>query len=162
MRSGASMRESTIEKEVCEWARAHGMLPLKFTPMGEAGWPDRIFLYKNEVVFIEFKAPGKRARPLQEYRIKTLRVHEFTVGVYDDVNDAITFLETSLLSGAGRKDNAGAGMCRLTNGPGTGQDELYLHGVQDIDRQRLRQTGAGDLPAASGVSRVAPPKGQIR
>jgi hypothetical protein len=89
--------ESYIERKVCEWAKSVGILPIKFTPMGETGWPDRVFLYCGQAVFIEFKAPGRKARPLQLARIKQLQSYGFTVGVYDNVELAIGFLGTSLL-----------------------------------------------------------------
>ena len=89
------MREREIEKEVCAWAKAHGILPIKFTPMGEVGWPDHIFLYGGgQVRFIEFKATGRGVDPrsLQAERIKELRRRGYRVGVVNDIQQGITFL----------------------------------------------------------------------
>ena len=95
------MRESKIEKDVCAWARAHGILPVKFTPMGEVGYPDRIFLYKGKAVFIELKATGKVARPLQAHRIQVLVNNGFIAEVHDNVQTAIQSLRSAFFPGEG-------------------------------------------------------------
>lgn len=156
------MRESLIESEVCQWAKLNDILAIKFTPMGETGWPDRIFLYMGRVAFIEFKAPGKKPRPMQDHRIKKLRIHEFTVGVYDNVTDAIAFLDATLLSSGGRKDNVEPSQCGSTDGPRLREDELHLHGAEDSARQRLHQAYFSDMPATSGIPSLATPKRQVR
>lgn len=86
------MRESKIEAYVVAWAKAHAILAIKFTPMGEAGWPDRIFLYQGLCVFIEFKAPGKLERPLQSHRLEQLRSSGFIAEVCDGESKAIELL----------------------------------------------------------------------
>lgn len=61
------LRESRIEKEVCDHARKLGCLVYKFTSPGKRGVPDRMFILPlGTAVFIEFKAPGKKMTPLQE------------------------------------------------------------------------------------------------
>ncbi len=91
------MRESQVEKAVCEWAKANGILAIKFTPMGEVGWPDRIFLCRGKCVFIEFKAPGKAARALQKFRIGTLADAGFIAEIHDNVDSTIKTLHSALL-----------------------------------------------------------------
>ena len=95
------MRESQIEKAVCEWAKAHGILAIKFTPMGEVGWPDRVFLRNGQAVFIEFKAAGKGVRPLQNHRIQVLVDQQFKAECHDNVQTAIQALRTSFFPGEG-------------------------------------------------------------
>ena len=95
------MRESQIEKEVCAWAKIHGIQAVKFTPMGEVGWPDRIFLKDGKAIFIEFKRSGQLARPLQQHRLNVLVTNGFKAEVHDNVQTAIEFLRSSLLSGSG-------------------------------------------------------------
>lgn len=90
------MRESYIEGKVKLWARLHGVLYLKISPMATAGYPDGLFLFGGRVCFIEFKAPGKLARPLQEARIAELRNHGFAVEVIDDIQSGINFLTEAL------------------------------------------------------------------
>ena len=89
------MRESAIEKEVVAWAEAHAILAIKFTPMGEVGWPDRVFLYKGTAVFIEFKAAGKMAKSLQAHRIQVLVNNGFIAEVHNDVDTAIQALHAA-------------------------------------------------------------------
>jgi hypothetical protein len=91
------VRESSTEKAVNAWARAHGIQPLKLSVMGENGWPDRLYLFQYPfVAFIEFKSPGNKPRPLQEARTAGLRKRGYPVGVFDEVHSAIAFLELHL------------------------------------------------------------------
>jgi hypothetical protein len=59
------MRESTIEQAVCAYAKAKGCLSLKLAGQNQKGQPDRMFLHQGRVLFVEFKAPGKRPTALQ-------------------------------------------------------------------------------------------------
>jgi len=79
------MLEKDIEKKVCEYARSKGCLAYKFTSPNRAAVPDRLFIYKGKVWFIEFKAPGKKptAPQLREHSI--LATHYLDVFVIDDV-----------------------------------------------------------------------------
>ncbi len=78
------MRESTIEKKVCDYAKSLGWLVEKFRPITN-GYPDRIFLKDGRVFFIEFKAKDKTPTKLQHYRIEALRQSGFNAYVVDDV-----------------------------------------------------------------------------
>lgn len=64
--------ESFIEEKVCVWAVEQGILTFKFTPIGQRGWPDRMFIYNGRCAFIEFKAEGETIRPLQLHCIELL------------------------------------------------------------------------------------------
>ena len=80
------MREKTIEKKFGEKVRADGGLFLKFTSPNNAGVPDRLVVTASgEVYFVEFKAPGKQLRPLQEYWRSELVVRGVRVEVVDHV-----------------------------------------------------------------------------
>ena len=59
------MLESRIEKAVCKYAKDHGWLYYKFSSPGNRGVPDRIFMKEGYVVFVEFKATGKKPSKLQ-------------------------------------------------------------------------------------------------
>lgn len=89
------VRESKIENDIQAWCKAHGVLCVKFTPMGEAGWPDRMFGYKGRVLWIELKATGKKARPLQQARLNQLKSYGFIAECYDNVSSAIELLEAT-------------------------------------------------------------------
>jgi hypothetical protein len=71
------MRESTIEQAVCAYAKAKGCLTLKLSGQNQKGQPDRMFLYQGHVLFIEFKAPGKRPTALQARWLDRLADHTF-------------------------------------------------------------------------------------
>lgn len=68
-----------------EAARKRGGLAPKFTSPGLDGMPDRIVLMPGgHMAFVEVKAPGRKPRPLQEARHRTLRELGFSVYVLDD------------------------------------------------------------------------------
>lgn len=78
------MRENEIETKLVAAVKAVGGVCWKFTSPGTAGVPDRIILMPSgKIGFVEVKAPGKKARPLQEVRIRTLRKLCFKVFVLD-------------------------------------------------------------------------------
>lgn len=79
------MKESKIEKEVCEYAESLGWLVYKFTSPGQRAVPDRIFLRMYKCFFIEFKSLGKRPSKLQQKRIAELRKQGFNVWEVDSI-----------------------------------------------------------------------------
>jgi hypothetical protein len=81
------MRESYIEKQVVDYAKSRGWFVRKLQWIGVDGAPDRIFIKDGVVVFIEFKAPGKKPKLRQEQEAEIIRYHG--VGVY--VVDAIGY-----------------------------------------------------------------------
>lgn len=65
--------EKTIEKYFTKAVRNAGGMSIKLTDEQQNGLPDRLILLPNGVhAFAEIKAPGKKPRELQKYRIKTL------------------------------------------------------------------------------------------
>ena len=79
------MRESHIEKRVCEIAKKHGWLVFKWQSTNVRGVPDRIFVRQGEIVFIEFKAPGKKPTKLQAHIHRKLREEGSKVHVIDSI-----------------------------------------------------------------------------
>lgn len=86
--------ESDIEKRVCKQAEKEGWWPLKLVAIGHRGFPDRWFIKESKygyscglphIVIIEFKAPGKRARKLQEYVCGKLK--DLGFDVYLNIDD---------------------------------------------------------------------------
>lgn len=82
---GEGVRESYIERKVCEYAKEKGVLVFKCT--GHKGIPDRIFLYQGRVFYIEFKAPGKKPTVLQERVHRKIREQGIMVFVIDNIED---------------------------------------------------------------------------
>lgn len=80
------MTEAQIEKRVSEHAKRKGWLVYKFQSPAQRGVPDRIFLKDGRAMFIEFKAPGKRATKQQLATHEKFREQGFDVFVIDDVS----------------------------------------------------------------------------
>lgn len=56
--------------------------------------PDRIVLLpQGKIIFIELKAPGKKPRPIQKYRIKELKALGFRVEIIDSIEGINNIIE---------------------------------------------------------------------
>jgi hypothetical protein len=76
--------ESKLEKKCRHWA--HIKFGVGAIKLGTEGLPDRMFLRTGKVIFVEFKAEGKKARPLQKVVHKQLELLGFTIHIIDDFN----------------------------------------------------------------------------
>lgn len=82
--------ENRLKKEI---ERRGGKAP-KFVSPGRRGVQDRIVLMpRGRVWFVELKAPGRKATPLQEYRADELRSLGFKVRTVSTVSELQAFLE---------------------------------------------------------------------
>ena len=79
------MKEKQIEKAVCRYARAKGFKCYKFSSPQNRGVPDRLFIHKGNIFFIEFKMAGKQPSGLQEYVINEIRKEGIFVYVVNDI-----------------------------------------------------------------------------
>lgn len=79
------MSESAIEKKVCAYAKSKGWLHFKWSSPGQKGVPDRIFMKRGKVFFVEFKDTGKEPTTLQSVVINKIRRQGFDVYVIDSV-----------------------------------------------------------------------------
>ena len=100
------MLESYIEKRtrllVLEWARGYDItvVVLKLTML--RGWPDRLFLWQGGgVLFVEFKKPGEKPRPLQKHIHKLIENLGFKVQVHDDIDRAVEAITREISAQAG-------------------------------------------------------------
>ena len=60
------MRESTIERIVCKYARDRGCRVIKNSMPGHRGIPDRLILGNDKrTLWLELKRPGEEPTPLQ-------------------------------------------------------------------------------------------------
>lgn len=92
------MRESAIEKKVNDFAKANGIISLKLEAgRFSSGKPDRQFLYNGKVLFIEFKAPGKKPTELQAKWQEKLTASGFICRWTDNPGEAIQWLREELL-----------------------------------------------------------------
>jgi hypothetical protein len=82
------MMEKQIDAAVTRYARDHGILSVKLTSYGSwgvAGWPDRLYLYRGHVLFVEMKAEKKQVTPLQKQIHEELKLAGFKVFVCDNI-----------------------------------------------------------------------------
>lgn len=78
------MRERNIERACCALAEKQGWWQRKFKSPGKRSAPDRIFAKEGVVFFVEFKAPGKKATPLQAQEHLKMRAAGLRVYVCDN------------------------------------------------------------------------------
>ena len=79
------MRESKIERDLCKYAKNLGWYTYKWVCPGNNGVPDRIFIKKGKILFIEFKSPGKKLRDLQRNVLETLKNEGCNCYIIDDI-----------------------------------------------------------------------------
>ena len=78
------MREKIIEQKLVQAVCRTGGLALKLVSPGLNGVPDRLLLFHGgKLAFAEVKAPGKKLRPQQRYRMLQLIRMGFRVYVVD-------------------------------------------------------------------------------
>ena len=91
------LEKNHVQDPVVRWAKEHGIVAIRFTPYGEVGWPDHIFVFPGGVtVWVEFKAPGKLPTRLQAYRHEQLRSLDHVVYVINNKELGIRILKTFL------------------------------------------------------------------
>jgi hypothetical protein len=87
------MRESTIEKAVCAYAKLKGCLIIKLAGQNQRGQPDRLFIRSGRCLFVEFKAPGKHPTALQLRWLANLNDHGMAVAWCDDIDRGKQFID---------------------------------------------------------------------
>ena len=90
------MLEKQIEAKVCDYAKTKGMMVYKFTSPARAAVPDRLFICKGRVFFIEFKREGQKPTPAQTREHARLWAHGVTVFVIDNVLDGLRAIDRML------------------------------------------------------------------
>lgn len=97
--------EKNIEREfgrrISEWANRKGYNVAHVKFEGARAWPDRILTWgvpdgPPMMVWIEWKRPGEKPRPMQLHVHKQLRAMGHEVYVCDNVNDSME-LFTSMI-----------------------------------------------------------------
>jgi len=91
--------ERAVKVKVLDWAKERdiGVLFLKLSIIGMAGFPDRLILWEGgHVLFVEFKQAKKKPRPLQHYIFSILTGLGFEVQVHDDVTRAVSGITGSI------------------------------------------------------------------
>lgn len=88
------MLEKEIEQTVCKYAREKfDAKTYKFSSPSRMNVPDRLFIFPNgQVLFIEFKAPGKKPTEGQQREIERLVKCRQNVVVIDDVTKGVNLV----------------------------------------------------------------------
>ena len=95
-----TVRESDIEKKVCKHAQSLGWITPKFKSPMNRGVLDRIFMRGRpgengvtpQLVYVEFKAPGKKPTDQQDTVHKQYREMGFPVWVIDNADEGYFLL----------------------------------------------------------------------
>jgi|KBSMisStandDraft_5_1062788.scaffolds.fasta_scaffold00197_9 hypothetical protein len=92
--------EKKLEKEICEYADAMGLLHIKMNLWGNNGWPDRCFFPKgHNAFFIEFKrSENDEPRKLQVYRHQELVKRGYHVYTCYSAGQAIKVIHSEAIS----------------------------------------------------------------
>ena len=85
--------ERDIEGKVVDIAKKNGWLSFKFVSPAQRGVPDRIFMKSGRIVFIEFKAQGKKPTPLQDHIMRKMVDAGAEVHVCDSIKDGCNALQ---------------------------------------------------------------------
>jgi len=93
------MRESEIEKEVCDYAEAQGFLVRKYNSPCVVGVPDRIVFGYGQVFLIEFKAPNGKVSPMQQREIHKIRSHGCRVFIIDNIESGKLIIDGAMMVG---------------------------------------------------------------
>ena len=91
------MKESTIEAKCVKILRGHGCLVTKVNNINQRGWPDRLVVAPNNIIFfIEFKKlSGGVLSEYQKEMIKKLETNNakvFIVANGDDFNNVMNYI----------------------------------------------------------------------
>jgi hypothetical protein len=86
--------EKVGEQKVVDYAVAKGCLVLKLNVLGRRGWPDRLFVHKGKVFFIEFKRAGEPPSKLQSVIHDRIRKHGISVYVFDNWSRGIDLVHS--------------------------------------------------------------------
>ena len=86
------MLEKTIEAALVKRVKELGGMAEKFVSPGRRSVPDRLIILPDGVIiFVELKAPGKHAAPLQQLDHERRRVLGCDVRVINTLEDARAF-----------------------------------------------------------------------
>jgi len=93
------MLERDIERKAVKEAEKDGWLSYKFASPAHRGVPDRIFIKRGHVVFIEFKTPTGKTTKLQERELEIINSHGATAAVAHSIDEALGILRTVEMMG---------------------------------------------------------------
>lgn len=151
--------EKDIEDVVVNWAKKNGFLAPK-VKFAEAGWPDRLFISPiGHTIFIEFKRPGFKPDPLQEFRLDQLRKRGIPATWTDNTVEGINILKAAVEPARLPEEGDSVVAFPSRSGsilrPGTGEDVNLSSRIEDPINERLGTTGLDRRPIAAHVQCLA-------
>jgi len=66
--------ESSIQSKIIKWLKSDGYFVTKLMGTSTNGIPDVLAIKNGKTIFVEVKRPGRKAEPLQDYRMKELNM----------------------------------------------------------------------------------------
>jgi len=91
------MKESEIEKKVCDYAKTLGGIAYKFVSPARRSVPDRLFVMPGGIsFFVEFKTPTGKLTTGQEREIRRLRDQGQFVYIISDVELGKTIIDLEM------------------------------------------------------------------
>lgn len=87
------VRESEVEKEIRQYAKATGWWVAKFVSPGTRGVPDRVFIKNGIVFWLEVKRPGETPSAQQYLRMKEMKKYGAIVAWVDSFAKAKEWLD---------------------------------------------------------------------
>lgn len=93
------MLEKEVRDPVVKYAKSKDVLHkrLHFGAGSEVGWPDDLFIFRSGMVlWVEFKAPGKKPREIQVHRLRTLQKYNQPAFFVDTVVDGKALIDRIL------------------------------------------------------------------
>lgn len=92
----AGQKEIVLELDIVKEAEDDGWLVRKLQYVGRRGAPDRMFVKRGRIVFIEFKRKGEQPDGLQRREHDRLRGQGIQVHVIDNHDDARKLLKLGI------------------------------------------------------------------
>jgi hypothetical protein len=87
------MLEKEIEAKTIKYAKSKNILNFKMNSATSRGLPDRLFISKKDMFFIEFKRKGRKPSKLQSHLIAQLRDYCCKVYIVDSLEEGMEIID---------------------------------------------------------------------
>ena len=81
------IRESYIEKKCTKFAKEKGWDGFKLKIPNHRGANDRFYVNDGKIIFVEYKIPGQKPKPLQRRFHEKLKKQKMKTFVIDNIED---------------------------------------------------------------------------
>ena len=93
------MKESMIEKKLTKYAGERGSFSFKLNSYSTNGLPDRVYLYKGMILFIEIKNASGRLSSTQQHMRSIFRNHGINYNVIYSVQEGYSLIDRFITNG---------------------------------------------------------------